>query len=279
MQGHSVTRAGAGASASAVFYRAAHDTGLLVTGCPVEPVESLLRARYAEAIAEAHRRGRAAGIPYPEVDIERIWATVFRANALDRYIAHRPDRDTIRELAVRFECLTNPVWPMPDAADTLQRLARGGITLGILSNAQFYTPLVLEALFGASPADFGVEDSLCLWSYRIGRAKPDPAVFELLCARLARFARRQILYVGNDPVKDVAPAAAAGCRTCLLVAAGDSAGYAAGSREGIGDRGRPDMERSGVRPDRVISALPQVVQIAISRRTVCGNSSFSLSFC
>ena len=276
------------AEAAADCFRAARDTGLLVTGCPAEPVESLLRTRYREAIAREHQRGRSAGVPYPEVDIEQIWFEALRTEELRGYLAVAPDRDAVRELAVRFECYNNPVWLMPGAADTLRRLQRRRLRLGIVSNAQFYTPLVLEALFGAPPADLGLEESLCIWSYRLGRAKPDPVLFELLCNRLSRLRRQEILYVGNDPEQDVIPAAATGCRTCLLVAGGDPAEHA-GEHQGarhasdsgtpVEAAGLPLAGRSGVAPDRVITALPQVAQIAVSRRTLCGNSSLSLSFC
>lgn len=261
------------ADAATAFFRAARDTGLLVPGCPEEPLGSALRKHYADSIAREHLRGRAAGRPYPEVDIQQIWTSALGAADVRRFLAVTPDRDAVCELAVRYECRSNPVWPMPDAAVTLRRLRRKRVRLGIISNAQFYTQLVLEALFGEPLADLGFEQSLCLWSYRLGRAKPDPAVFELLYGRLARVRRQEILYVGNDLRKDVAPAAATGFRTCLI--ASD-----AGAEQQDEVSARPAYPgRVGITPDRVITALPQVAQIVVSRRTLCGNSSLSLSFC
>ena len=56
-------------------------------------------------------------------------------------------------------------------------LHAGGLRTGIVSNAQFYTPLILEALTGRSLDEIGFEEELCSWSYRLRRAKPSPLMF------------------------------------------------------------------------------------------------------
>ena len=55
-----------------------------------------------------------------------------------------------------------------------------------ISNAQFYTPLLFEAFWGVTDRRLGFARDLRLYSYRQGRAKPSPALFELARARLRR---------------------------------------------------------------------------------------------
>ena len=63
--------------------------------------------------------------------------------------AQFPEKHLIA-LATEYECRVNPVWPMPGARDCLRELAGAGLALGIVSNAQFYTPPMLQALLGES---------------------------------------------------------------------------------------------------------------------------------
>jgi putative hydrolase of the HAD superfamily len=111
---------------------------------------------------------------------------------------------------------------MPGALAAIQSLKAAGITLGLISNAQFFTPLLFEAFFGSSPAGLGFDPGLLVYSYRIGEAKPSPALFAGALDRLAALglAAENCLYVGNDMLNDIAPAITAGFKTLLF--AGDS---------------------------------------------------------
>jgi putative hydrolase of the HAD superfamily len=161
-----------------------------------------------EAIARAHA---VSPHPHPEIDIREIHA------ALHPRLAP-PE---IEALALAHERRTNPVAPMPGAADTLRRLAAAGLLLGLVSNAQFYTLPILEETLGATLTDLGIDPDLCGLSYRERRAKPDRHLFELLRTKLAhrRIAAAEVLYIGNDVRNDIAPARATGFRTALF--AGD----------------------------------------------------------
>ena len=161
-----------------------------------------------ELIARAHA---ASPHPFPEIDIREIHAQLH---------PDLPPRD-IEALALDHERRTNPVAPMPGAADTLRRLAASGIVLGLVSNAQFYTVPILEEALGASLTELGIDPELRVFSYLERRAKPDPFLFEILRDRLARrgIAAAEVLYIGNDVRNDIDPARATGFRTALF--AGD----------------------------------------------------------
>ena len=123
--------------------------------------------------------------------------------------------------------------------------------MGIVSNAQFYTPIIIEALADRNLEDLGFQSQLCAWSYEIGRAKPSPAVFQgpLDMLRDQGIPPEEVLYVGNDRLNDVACASGAGCRTALF--AGDSRSL----------RLREADSRADVDPDIIITELSQLGSI------------------
>ncbi len=207
-------------------------------------VDRMLR----RAVSGEKRRRRAAGVPHPEIDILRTWAEVLALGRRRGLVpADAPDLD-LEALALVHECIANPVWLMPGAAGAIAALRARGLVLGIVSNAQFYTPVILRALFGSDLEALGFEDACSAWSYRAGIGKPDPALFRIAAEGLRDrhgIAPGDALFVGNHMEKDVAAAAAAGFRTCLFA----------------GDAGSLRMEvRAGppARPDAVVTALDQI---------------------
>lgn len=211
--------------------------------------EGTMRTAYYDAIAASHRRSRDEGLAHPEVDITRVWRAVLDELARDGL---EPGPVDVELLAIAYETVANPSWPMPGARRLLARLGGDATALGIVSNAQFYTRRMLTALFGATPADLGFDPALIAYSYAVGRAKPDAALFD---APLAELERRGIdsqstVYVGNDMQNDVATARSRGCMTILF----------AGDRRSLRLR-RGAAELATVRPDAVATSLDEVVGI------------------
>jgi putative hydrolase of the HAD superfamily len=186
-----------------------------------------------------HAERRAAGVEYPEVDILTIWKSVLGSG-------ENPER-----LAVEYECRVNPVWPMPGLAELLSAIRGRGLVLGIVSNAQFYTPLMLEAFLGAPLPELGFDPECCAFSYRLLEAKPSTRIYREALEGLERghgISSGEVLYVGNDVRNDIRPAAEVGCRTALF----------AGDARSLRLR-KDDPTCTGVRPDRVIIELGQIV--------------------
>lgn len=191
-----------------------------------------------QAIRASHTERKARGIPFPEVDIREIWRQVVDTQS-------DPSR-----LAVEYECRVNPVWPMPGLAQMLRDLRRRPLVLGIVSNAQFYTPLMLESFLGAPLTDLGFDAACCAWSYRLLEAKPSTRIYEEALAGLERIhgiTPGEVLSVGNDMRNDIWPASLTGCHTALF--AGDARSL----------RLRKDDPRcADVVPDRIITDLRQI---------------------
>jgi putative hydrolase of the HAD superfamily len=172
-----------------------------------------LQAYFRSAVEKRHR---ASPSPYPEIRVEEIWAA-FLEEAGDS-ADFTGDGE---ELALRYELAVNPVYPMPGAQEILQVLKRAGYILGIISNAQFFTPLLFDAFFGAGPEALGFEPELLIYSFEAGEAKPAPALFGRAahCLGGRGIAPEACVYIGNDMLNDMCGAAGAGFKTLLF--AGD----------------------------------------------------------
>jgi putative hydrolase of the HAD superfamily len=155
-------------------------------------------------------------------------------------------------LAVEYECRSNPTWPMPGAAETLRALRERKLYVGIISNAQFFTPLLFPAHLEQSLESLGFDGDLCFWSYRLLEAKPSPRLFRrpLEVLRRRGVEPDQVLYVGNDRLNDIRPSADVGMRTALF--AGDDRSYR--PRDG-------DPRISGVREDILLTDLRQLADV------------------
>jgi putative hydrolase of the HAD superfamily len=194
-----------------------------------------------------HKAARETGIDFPEVEISRIWKKIIEQFQALEIIKPDDDPQRIQQLAVEYECRVNPVWPMPAAAETLANLQSRGFRLGIVSNAQFYTPLTLEALLGKPLQALGFEKELCVFSYKELRAKPSVDLFQTLGNRLDW---SRTLYVGNDMLNDIWTASQVGCRTVLF----------AGDRRSLRLR-EEDTRCKGLAPDAVVDQLHQITEM------------------
>ncbi len=240
--------------ASAEQNEQAFREALSAVGLPVARLagESGAAVKLVDAISQAQALRRREGIEFPEVDIVRVWRQV-----LGTLFKGELDLETgdgrLRRLAVEYECRSNPVWPMPGLRDMLDTLRASGRPLGIVSNAQFYTPLMFPGLLNATLEELGFDPRLCAWSYQLLQGKPSVALFQQVLDELASvydLEPQQTLYVGNDMLKDIWPAARLGFKTALF----------AGDRRSL--RLREDDERCrGVKPDLVIDCLSQLAEL------------------
>jgi putative hydrolase of the HAD superfamily len=224
-----------------------------------------------DAIRCFHARRREAGVEFPEVDIRAIWRGVLTGEAHDaRYFETAAEHalepqvqdpstaqtsaaagdSRLARLAVEYECRVNPVWPMPGLQEVLADIAGRGLVLGLVSNAQFYTPLMLQAFLALPLDELGFDLDCCAFSFRLLEAKPSVRIYHRALAGLAErhdISPGEVLYVGNDIRNDIWPAALTGCRTALF--AGDQRSLRL-------RRGDPCCAR--VEPDRVITDLRQI---------------------
>lgn len=206
----------------------------------IRQTPSHLLRRLEESIRQEHRRLRDRGISFPEVRIERIWMDLLDI----------PDLIQARRFAVQFECIVNPTYPMPHLPRLLSACRRAPVAMGMISNAQFYTPYLFHWHLGASLTNLGFDPQLTLFSHRWRVAKPSTTLFVLAAKRLKQrgIEARNVVYVGNDMRNDIYPAAQTGFMTALF----------AGDRRSLRLR-RKDPLCHKLHPDLVITDLSQLI--------------------
>jgi len=228
------------------------------------PSDIGLRDRFLELIAESHSKSRAEGVEYPEVVIEEIWRRIVEDCCRGGWRApnDEPVGDTAYRWAYFFEAALQRTYLYPDAAKCLDALRRGGIVQGIISNAQFYTPIRLRRLLRRELGCEGFElgdmftEALVMFSYELGFSKPNPIGF----VRCVEYLKSQgiwpseTLYVGNDMLNDIWAAQRHGFRTVLFV--GDST---------QAKLRREERRCRGIEPDAIIADLNQPANLVLNQ--------------
>ncbi|CAN5220741.1 HAD family hydrolase [soil metagenome] len=206
---------------------------------------------YNRVVEDEIEEIKAGGIPYPEPDIRKVWKKVLtqmnEENLISGTTLDHPDR-----MAVEFEARMNPVWPMPDLHETLGGLIRREMTLGIISNSQFYTPIAFEALAGQTLSQLGFSEELLHWSFDEAMKKPGLLFYERFQEKAKKafpdLKPQNYLYVGNDMLKDVFPADACGMKTALF----------AGDQRSLKWH-KEDSRTKDLKPDLVVTELRQIL--------------------
>lgn len=204
-----------------------------------------LKELYYEGIVQEIERKSREGIRHPEVVIENIWAKILKninAKGVNKF-----------KIAYFFDWNSDRNKIYPDAFGTLKALKQKGIRLGIVSNAQFYTPinltLTLRKASGGrikSWKEF-FDPKLCTFSYKQGFSKPNKQVF---AKHKKIFKPSEMIMIGNDLLKDIGTAKKSGLKTVLF--AGDAKSLRL--RKG-------DSHVKGVRPDAVITNWKQLLKV------------------
>lgn len=205
-------------------------------------------------VQEWHKAGREAGADYPEVEITKVWKKIVESlGQTEALRAKEFEAEQIRRLGLEYECRVNPVFPMPGSIELLDGLKAKGVPMGIVSNAQYYTPIIFSAFFERSIQEIGFDPECCVWSYKELKAKPSADLFP----KAGKFLEQnhgvklsETVYVGNDMLNDMYTAKEAGCKTVLF----------AGDKRSLRLRENDDRCKE-LKPDAVITSLSQLVEI------------------
>ncbi len=200
----------------------------------------LLLENLHRSIAEQHRQLRMSGVDHPEIEIDQIWQPILACD----------DIEQVRAFAIEYELIINPVFPMPHLAELLATCNQQNCLMGLVSNAQFFTPLLFEWFLGADMVHLGFDSALVFLSYQLGYAKPSMLFFETAAAAIDLKGIRPdaTLVVGNDMLNDIYPAQQMGFQTALF------AGDARSLRLRSGDPRCRDL-----RADLILTDLEQLI--------------------
>jgi putative hydrolase of the HAD superfamily len=211
---------------------------------------------YKQTIIDTHQQKKCQDIPYPEINIVDVCQSVVDTGVARGWLMFANGSDCKKSIFV-FEVLSNRTSPMPGLKDVIFSLHKKGYPLGIVSNAQFYTPVLLHYYlndeFKETETVFPFVPDLTVYSYKHLRGKPDTYLYSKLIPELEskyHIKPSEALFVGNDMLKDVYAANKAGFKTALF----------AGDRQSL--RMRKDDERTKqLNPDYIITELNQISDI------------------
>lgn len=208
---------------------------------------------FGEIVGRHVEQLKGQGLDIPEVRIEEVWMEVLSSIRKESGLNREITPELARLFAVEYEARMNPVWPMPGLDPSLQTLSDKGVDLGIISNSQFYTPIAFRALAGRGLEELGFNRDLLHWSFEEQLKKPSIDFYRRFMERLNRHepeaTPRDILYVGNDMLKDIWPASELGMQTALF----------AGDERSLRWR-RDDPRCRNLQPDLVITELIQLAE-------------------
>jgi putative hydrolase of the HAD superfamily len=226
----------------------------ILSNDPAQSAEYII-GRYKETIKELKNKARAENNEHPEINIREVWKQLLCSLHAEKLI-NKGSIEEVDSLALHFELLSNPVYPMPFMAEIIHSLRRRSIPLGIVSNAQFYTPMIMNFFLGKEVGKdgeiSGFEPEMSIYSYRERISKPSTLLFEKLLEGASSYGLKnnEILFVGNDMLKDIYPAQKLGIRTALF--AGDARSLRLRREEPL---------LAKVIPDYTINNLEQIMDI------------------
>jgi putative hydrolase of the HAD superfamily len=193
-----------------------------------DPPEKTLYDFYHGLITLKHDQAHKKGVEYPEIVIEEIWEvilTILKRNGYEPPLQGGENlRIYARKIAWYYNFHTLGRQLYPGVVDALEGLKQGNIVTGIVSNAQFYTPIDITLLIrdqsnGKYDDIFELFDvDLTFFSYEYKVAKPNKLLFRKLYDALYEYQilPAQTVFVGNDLLIDVQPAREAGMKTALF---------------------------------------------------------------
>lgn len=226
--------------------------------CSNQQVFDFLLQQLPAKIKAQQNELKEKGFPHPDVDIFRVWHEMMdeaeKANLIEL-----SGNESLADTIIIFEILSNPIFPMPGMKEVLSELTKNNIPIGIVSNAQFYTPILmnyfLEGTFTSQQEINGFDKDLSVFSYKESRAKPDVLLFQKIKNNLKskyKINPNEAVFIGNDMLKDTFTAKKAGLQTILF----------AGDKRSL--RLREDDKRvKGIFPDYIITELKQLLNIIL----------------
>lgn len=204
-------------------------------------------------ILEHHKKRKSDNIPYPEINIKEVWGDVLK-RAINKLWIAEGDNSCRDQFVVTFEVFSNRVFPMPGMQGIIYHFQNQKIPLGIVSNAQFYTPLIMNHYLRNQPSEEVIppfDPDLTVFSFRLGKGKPDSYLYRSLIPALKnkyQISPEETLFIGNDMLNDIYAASKAGFKTALF----------AGDKRSLRLR---EKQVGNLKPDFIITKLEQLKKI------------------
>ena len=218
-----------------------------------------MKELYRKALTTLQLAG-AGGEKYPEVQVERVWDDIVKKLFQKEYTfdaaTYGSMNEYVKKIAYFYHASIQGCGPYPGAADVLKLCADRGIIQGLLADGQCFTVGQLQRCLKQQNAEFDL-DSVVPQAMRVISAerkakKPSDTLFKAAIQTAASkgISPSEILHVGSNLTRDIAPAKKHGLRTALF--AGDRNSLSATPEQ---------MKDQATRPDVLITELSQILEV------------------
>lgn len=197
---------------------------------------------------------------YPEVQVERAWEDIVKKLFQKEYsfdtLLYGSINEYARKIAYFYHASIQGVGAYPGAADALKMVAKQGIAQGLLTDGQCFTVGQLRRCLKRQDPSFDLDavipPTLRIISAERKAKKPSDTLFKAACQLAAArgINASEVLHVGSNLQRDIAPAKKHGFRTALF--AGDRNSLVAAPEQ---------LKDPALRPDVLLTELPQVLEV------------------
>lgn len=222
---------------------------------PGDPADQL-KDMYLRVLTQLRMAGSAE--KYPEVASERIWDEVvkkLRDYQIEAAVYGSP-AEFLRKLAYFFHASLQGCGAYPGACEAIRAVEGSGLAQGLLGDGQTFTTVQLAKAMKTDDPGFEVARYLpanlvVLSAERKARKPSDTLIKAAVEAAAARNVRPgEILHVGSNILRDLAPAKKHGMKTALF--AGDKNSLTATADQ---------LKDPSTKPDVLLTELPQIADV------------------
>ncbi len=200
------------------------------------------------------------GEKYPEVLAERVWEDIVKKLMQKEYTfdaaTYGAMNEYVKKIAYLYHASIQGAGPYPGAADALRLAARRGIVQGVLGDGQCFTVGQLQRCLRQEDPGFEL-DAVVPAAMRVisvdkKAKKPSDTLFKaaVQAAAARGISPSEVLHVGSNLTRDIAPAKKHGFRTALF--AGDRNSLSATPEQ---------LKDATTRPDVLLTELPQILEV------------------
>jgi hypothetical protein len=200
------------------------------------------------------------GERYPEVLAERVWDDIVKKLAAKDYkydvTLYGPHGEFTKKIAYFYHASIQGTGCYEGAAEALRLVAESGRRQGLLADGQCFTPAqLLQGLRSQEPGfdlQAAIPNEMRFLSHEKKARKPSETLFQAAVTALASrgVSPSEILHVGSNLARDIAPAKKFGMKTALF--AGDKASLSATPEQ---------LKDPHFRPDVLLTELPQIAEV------------------
>jgi FMN phosphatase YigB (HAD superfamily) len=218
-----------------------------------------MKELYRKAVTTLQLTGSGAE-RYPEIQSERVWEDIVKKLFQKDYTydtaLYGSLNEYVKKIAYFYHASIQGAGAYPGAAEVLTRLHQRGIVQGLLSDGQCFTPGQLQRCLKQQLPGFDlntvIPPVLRFISAEKRAKKPSETLFRAALQAVATrgIPASDVLHVGSNLTRDIAPAKKMGMRTALY--AGDRLSLAAPPEQ---------IKEPAFRPDVLLTDLTQLLEV------------------